>query len=105
MRISDWSSDVCSSDLVVRGIGVIGGHVGAHDARGVTSDVEAGAELVLGAHTGDAFAADAVPGAVIVADEAAGLRHVLLIAHHLVLFRRWWVEGGEVAAESEKLCH
>src|SRR3546814_18635787 len=40
---------------VVRGIGVIGGHVGAHDARGVTSDVEAGAELFLGAHTGVAF--------------------------------------------------
>src|SRR3546814_16068565 len=63
---------------VVRGIGVIGGHVGAHDARGVTSDVEAGAELVLGANTGDAFAADAVPGADIVEDEAAGLRHVFL---------------------------
>src|SRR3546814_1645899 len=88
MRISDWSSDVCSSDLeavpaaerlgVVRGVGVIGGHVGAHDACGVARDVEPGAELVLGTHAGDAFAADAVPGAVIVADEAACLCHVFL---------------------------
>ncbi len=68
---------------VVGGVGVISGHVRAHDARGVAGDVETGAELVLGAHAGDAFAADAVPGAVIVADEAAGLCHVFLITHRL----------------------
>src|SRR3546814_9060173 len=105
MRISDWSSDVCSSDLparqidvaalggaemlfdrdhlllrdeavpaaerlgVVGGVGVIGRHVGAHDARGVAGDVEAAAKLVLGEHAGDAFNVERVPAPVLVADE------------------------------------
>ena len=72
---------------VVGGIGVIGSHIGAHDPRGVAGDVEAGAELVLGAHARDALAADAVPGAIIVADEAASLCHVFLITHRHILVR------------------
>src|SRR3546814_9156599 len=59
---------------VVGGIGVIGGHVGAHDARGVAGDVEAGPELVLGAHAGDILGTDRVPATVLVANESASLR-------------------------------
>ncbi len=46
-------------------IGVIGGHVAAHDAGGVLRDVEARAEAVLGAHPGDGFGVDAVPVRVL----------------------------------------
>src|SRR3546814_6053516 len=35
MRISDWSSDVCSSDLIVLGRQVDGGEIAAHERRGV----------------------------------------------------------------------
>src|SRR5690606_39752564 len=85
---------------VVRRIGVIGGHVGAHDAGGVARDVEAGLELVLSTHAGDALAADTVPGAVVIADQAARLRHVFLIAHRLVLvsklMSREWRQSREM---------
>src|SRR3546814_655297 len=136
MRISDWSSDVCSSDLparqidvaalggaemlldrdhlllrdeavpaaerlgVVGGIGVIGGHVGAHDARGVAGDVEAGPELVLGAHAGDILGTDRVPATVLVANESASLRHVFLIAHVSIL--RLEVDGRKLAKVPRK---
>src|SRR3546814_19539820 len=58
MRISDWSSDVCSSDLP---------------------------ELVLGAHAGDILGTDRVPATVLVANESASQRHVFLIAHVSIL--------------------
>src|SRR3546814_15027664 len=77
---------------VVGGIGVIGGHVGAHDARGVAGDVEAGPELVLGAHAGDILGTDRVPETVLVATESARLRRVFLIAHVSIL--RFEVDGG-----------
>ena len=51
------------------GVRVIGGHVGAHDAGGVTGNVETGMEAVLQPHTGDGFGADAVPGAVFAGDQ------------------------------------
>ena len=38
---------------VMGGIGVIGGHVPAHDRGGVSGDIEAGLEAVLQAHAGD----------------------------------------------------
>src|SRR3546814_17597379 len=116
MRISDWSSDVCSSDLparqidvaalggaemlldrdhlllrdeavpaaerlgVVGGIGVIGGDVGAHDARGVAGDIEDGPALVLGSHAGDLFGTARVQALTLVRNESASLRPLLLIA-------------------------
>src|SRR3546814_19041645 len=68
---------------VVGGVGVIGRHVGAHDARGVAGDVEAAAELVLGAHAGAAFTVDPVPAPVLVADEPAGLRPIFGVTPRL----------------------
>ena len=47
---------------VLGGIGVIGGHVGAHQRRGVAGDVEAGLEAVLQTHARHGFGGDAVPG-------------------------------------------
>src|SRR3546814_10924381 len=38
MRISDWSSDVCSSDLVITAFGRVGGAT-ASEAWGVTPDI------------------------------------------------------------------
>ena len=66
---------------VVGGIGVIGGHVGAHDAGGVARDIDAGLELVLRAHPGDIFRTDRIPASVLIADEAARLGHVFGVAH------------------------
>ena len=47
---------------VFGGVGIIGGHVAAHERRGVPGDVQAGLEAVLQAHAGDRFGVDAVPG-------------------------------------------
>lgn len=46
-------------------VGVIGGHVGAHQRRRVARDVEAGLEAVLQAHPGHGFGLDAVPGVLV----------------------------------------
>jgi hypothetical protein len=46
---------------VLRWIRIIGGHVGAHDLGGVLGDVQAGLELVLGAHAGGGLGIDGVP--------------------------------------------
>ena len=47
---------------VLGGIAVIGGHIAAHQRRGVSSDVQAGPEAVLQTHARDGFGVDAVPG-------------------------------------------
>ncbi len=65
---------------VAGGIGVIGGHVAAHDRGGVTRDVEAGLETVLQAHAGNAFGADRFPAGLAVDDSRGGL-DLRLIAH------------------------
>src|SRR6185437_3933262 len=47
---------------VFGGIAVIGGHIAAHQRRGVASDVEAGLETILQTHARHGFGGDAVPG-------------------------------------------
>src|SRR3954463_14775765 len=47
---------------VLGGIGVIGGHIGTHQRRGIAGDVEAGLEAVLQAHARHGFGTHAVPG-------------------------------------------
>src|SRR3546814_1472208 len=53
LRISDWSSDVCSSDLYVSGLpvrrGAAGGDPGPYTARGIYLGVKAAAKRGLGA--------------------------------------------------------
>src|SRR3546814_9979313 len=65
MRISDWSSDVCSSDLLYHQLAV-----GGTDFRvaGVAADAEdaEGVALLLRHHVGGA---DAIPGARIEAED------------------------------------
>jgi hypothetical protein len=46
---------------VVGRIGIIGGHVAAHDRGGVAGDVEPGAEAVLETHARHAFGGNAIP--------------------------------------------
>ena len=65
---------------VAGGIGVIGGHVAAHDRGGVTRDVEAGLEAVLQAHAGNAFGADRFPAGLAIDGGRGGL-DLRLIAH------------------------
>ncbi len=67
---------------VLRGIGVVGGHVLAHHAGRVLGDVEAGQEAVLQAHAGDRLGLDAIPRAVGV-DERLRLRDEILIRQGL----------------------
>ncbi|MNO62108.1 hypothetical protein D3C76_527800 [compost metagenome] len=45
------------------GVGVVLGHVLAHDGRGVLGDVQTGLEAVLGAHPSDIFRVDGAPAA------------------------------------------
>ncbi len=47
---------------VERGIGVVSGHILAHDLRGVARDVEPGLEAVLQTHARNRFRIDAIPG-------------------------------------------
>src|SRR3546814_2838875 len=61
MRISDWSSDVCSSDLVAEPqrrrdtLGLAAGDGAAeHAARGVTAEIGFGQRVGDAAHTGRA---------------------------------------------------
>jgi hypothetical protein len=53
-------------------IGVVGGHVAAHDRGGVAGNVETAAEAVLEAHAGDGFGVDPIPVGVL-ADGFVGL--------------------------------
>src|SRR3546814_1638491 len=84
MRISDWSSDVCSSDLVDQRVGALvemdAGFGAMHD------DVAAGdAAPVLGAAT--AVTAEPAAGAAAAEGEAdAPLAAVAQLAAHQVLF-------------------
>jgi hypothetical protein len=66
---------------VVGGVGVIGGHVLAHDRRGVARDVQAGGEPVLQPHARDGLRRDRVPGAVSIGDEVGHLCDMRLIGH------------------------
>jgi len=44
--------------LLTDGVGIVGGHVVAHDLGRVASDVQTGMETVLSAHTGSIFRFD-----------------------------------------------
>ena len=68
---------------VVGRIGIIGGHVGAHDLCSVAGDVEAALEPVLQAHPGDGFGRNAVPMA-LATDQRVGLRDFTLIGHVVI---------------------
>ena len=64
-------------------VGVVGGHVLAHDGGGVAGDVEAGADPVLHAHADHGFGADAVPSPLLAADERLDLLDIVLVRHGL----------------------
>src|SRR3546814_17442227 len=95
MRISDWSSDVCSSDLVVA---FDQPHGAVDDLRAPAPQaVGGGAEEVgqprsrdvqLGAHLRGGVAQAGVLGSWVVAQVPAGLRHVSRVA---------LAAGGQVA--------
>jgi hypothetical protein len=68
---------------VVGRILVIGGHVRAHDLRGVARDIEAGQEAVLEAHASDRLSIDAIPRPVLGADKLSDLGDMVLVRHGL----------------------
>src|SRR3546814_3304431 len=78
MRISDWSSDVCSSDLGVMAVVITGGSALSHSAILARS---LHLPLIVGAATalqkigdGDVLAVDGGSGLVVVEPDAADLR-------------------------------
>ena len=66
---------------VLGGVGVVGGHVLAHDPGGMAGDVESALEPVLQPHAGDRFGFDAIPGLLELADRFAGFDDLLLVGH------------------------
>ena len=73
---------------VFRRVGVVGGHVGAHDLRRVLGDVQAGLELVLGAHAGGGLGIDGVPGAALLVFQTGNSLDVVLILGHVYLLKK-----------------
>src|SRR3546814_20717424 len=81
MRISDWSSDVCSSDLILRGPqgtlfgrNVTGGAVTVRSARPTQ---ETSAKMMLGVVNGAMFEGSAVANGPIVTDTLSARMAVL----------------------------
>ena len=66
---------------VIRRIGIIGGHVVAHDLCGVTGNVQPGAKAILDLHPGNRFRFDRAPGLRVLTDGLAGFDDHLLIGH------------------------
>ena len=66
-------------------VGVVRGHVGAHDLRGVLGDVQARLELVLGTHAGGVLRADRIPRAAVVFLQTGNCLDVVLILGHVNL--------------------
>ena len=66
-------------------VGIIGGHILAHDCGGIFGDVEAGLEPVLQLHPGNGFGVDTAPRAVLVFDQALGGAFEILVGHRCFL--------------------
>ena len=71
---------------VDRRVGVVLGHVGAHDVGGVLRDLEARAEAVLGPHSGDGLGVDGVPAVPVLVLECPDGVDVVLVSGHGVSF-------------------
>ena len=70
---------------VLRRIGIIGGHVGAHDLGGVLGDVEAGGETVLDHHARGVLGIDCSPARPVGGDDFAHPGDCVLVGHiHLL---------------------
>src|SRR3546814_17734493 len=102
MRISDWSSDVCSSDLILRGPqgtlfgrNVTGGAVTVRSARPTQ---ETSAKMMLGVGNGAMFEGSAVANGPIVTDTLSA-RLAVLGRRNEGLFRNE-VTGGSYGQTS-----
>ena len=73
---------------VVGRIGIIGGHVLAHDLGGVLGDIESGPETVLQPHAGDGFGADPIPVGVL-GNGLVSLGDDVGVAHGNLHGREW----------------
>src|SRR3546814_9391299 len=82
MRISDWSSDVCSSDLVGlhRGLGALVGEL-EDEGQGRVVEREGGGARDRAGHVGDAIMRDAVDlvDRIVMGGGVAGLEAAALI--------------------------
>ncbi|MNJ67964.1 hypothetical protein D3C77_641750 [compost metagenome] len=63
-------------------VGVVLGHVLAHDVGGVLSDFQTGLEAVLGAHAGHGFRVDSAPAAAELLFQGGNCLDVVLICGH-----------------------
>ena len=70
---------------VIGRVGIISRHIAAHDGSGVFGNIKARLETVLQAHACDRFSADAIPGAIFLADQCVDARDMVLIRHALIL--------------------
>ena len=66
-------------------VGIVGGHVGTHDLRGVLGDVQARLELVLRTHAGGVLGIDRIPRAAVRLFQASDCLDVVLILGHVNL--------------------
>ena len=63
-------------------VGVVGGHVRAHDVSGVAGDIKTGPETVLQTHARHMFSVYAGPGGLVGLDQLAGRFDFLPIRAH-----------------------
>ncbi|MNT18816.1 hypothetical protein D3C72_1540370 [compost metagenome] len=64
------------------GVGIVLGHVLAHDGRGVLGDIQTGLEAVLGAHAGNRLGVDSAPAVTVHFFQCGNGLDVVLISGH-----------------------
>ncbi len=68
-------------------VGVVLGHVLAHDVGGVLSEFQTGLEAVLGAHASDGLRVDGGPAAAVLLFQGGNCLDVVLICGHVQSFK------------------
>ncbi len=86
-------------------VGVVLGHVLAHDVGGVLSDFQTGLEAVLSAHAGDRFRVDSAPAAASGFFQRGNGLDVVLICGHGQSFRKYvWLSTDYPGTRQQGCC-